>query len=183
MNEPTHIHHIIPKHMGGTDDPSNLIQLTVEEHAEAHRKLYEQYGHLEDKLAWQGLLGLIDSREIMRQLYESRRGSGNPFYGKTHTEEVRRKISRNRKNKGKQPKTSEWKQKMSEKMSGENNPAFGKSAWNRGKKLGPQSAESRRKKGFPLIFRGKEYNSMSEAVKLSGVSAYFIRKECQFLSK
>jgi hypothetical protein len=39
-----HKHHIVPRHMGGTDDPSNLIELTVEEHAEAHRKLWEQYG-------------------------------------------------------------------------------------------------------------------------------------------
>jgi hypothetical protein len=26
-----HIHHIIPKHIGGTDEPSNLIELTVKE--------------------------------------------------------------------------------------------------------------------------------------------------------
>ena len=39
-----HKHHIIPKHMGGTNDPSNLIELTVEEHAEAHKLLWEQYG-------------------------------------------------------------------------------------------------------------------------------------------
>ena len=29
-----HKHHIIPKHMGGNDDPSNLIELTVEEQSE-----------------------------------------------------------------------------------------------------------------------------------------------------
>ena len=52
-----HKHHIIPKHAGGTDDPSNLIELTVEEHAEAHRLLYEQYGRWEDYYAWQGLSG------------------------------------------------------------------------------------------------------------------------------
>lgn len=62
-----HKHHIIPRHMGGTDDPSNLIELTIEEHAEAHRLLYEQHGRWQDKLAWQGLSGMIDQSEIIRQ--------------------------------------------------------------------------------------------------------------------
>ena len=35
--------------MGGTDDPSNLIKLTVEDHAAAHKKLYEEHGKLQDK--------------------------------------------------------------------------------------------------------------------------------------
>ena len=51
----THKHHIIPKHMGGTDDPSNIIELTVEGHAEAHRNLFEEYGNWQDYAAWQGL--------------------------------------------------------------------------------------------------------------------------------
>ena len=53
-----HLHHIIPKHVGGSDDPTNLVKLTVEEHAEAHRLLYEQHGRWQDYVAWQGLLGL-----------------------------------------------------------------------------------------------------------------------------
>jgi hypothetical protein len=53
--------------MGGTDDPSNLIKLTVEEHAEAHRKLYEEHGKVEDKLAWQGLAGIIPRQEIVKR--------------------------------------------------------------------------------------------------------------------
>lgn len=78
-----HKHHIIPKHMGGPDDPSNLVELTVEEHAEAHRKLYEEHGHLQDKLAWLGLLKLIDTAEIVRTLQsEGMKGSKNPMYGK-----------------------------------------------------------------------------------------------------
>ena len=63
-----HVHHIIPKHLGGTDDPENLVELTVEEHAEAHRILYEQHGRWEDYLAWQGLAGLIDREELVRQM-------------------------------------------------------------------------------------------------------------------
>ena len=61
-----HKHHIIPKHMGGSDDPSNLVELTVEEHAEAHRKLFEQYGKEEDKIAWLALSGQASKPEAMK---------------------------------------------------------------------------------------------------------------------
>lgn len=61
-----HIHHKIPKHMGGTDDSNNLVELTVEEHAEAHKILYEQYGHWQDYCAWQALTGRIGQEEILR---------------------------------------------------------------------------------------------------------------------
>jgi len=60
-----HIHHIIPQYLGGTDDPSNLIELTVEEHAEAHRLLYEQHGNWQDYCAWQALSGQIGKDEAM----------------------------------------------------------------------------------------------------------------------
>lgn len=58
-----HKHHIIPKHMGGSDDPSNLIELTVEEHAEAHRKLWEEHGSEYDKIAWLSLTNQIENAE------------------------------------------------------------------------------------------------------------------------
>ena len=63
-----HNHHIIPRHMGGTDDPSNLVRLTVEEHALAHKKLYEEHGRHEDWLAWKGLEGFIGKEEIHAEL-------------------------------------------------------------------------------------------------------------------
>lgn len=62
----THIHHIIPKYLGGTDDPSNLVELTVEQHAEAHRLLYEQHGNWQDHLAWKALSGHLGKEEIIR---------------------------------------------------------------------------------------------------------------------
>lgn len=61
-----HKHHIIPRHMGGTDDPSNLVELTVEEHAAAHRLLYEQHGKLQDKIAWLMLSGKTSEAEELR---------------------------------------------------------------------------------------------------------------------
>lgn len=63
-----HNHHIIPRHAGGTDDPSNLIRLTIPEHAEAHRVLWEQHGRLGDKLAWQLLAGLSTEAEETRRM-------------------------------------------------------------------------------------------------------------------
>ena len=78
-----HKHHIIPKHMGGTDDPENLIELTVEEHAEAHRVLYEKNGHWEDKLAWLGLSGQIGCDEAIflakSEGAKNRMAMGNPM--------------------------------------------------------------------------------------------------------
>lgn len=70
-----HKHHIIPKHAGGTDDPSNITILTIEEHAEAHRILFEKYGKDADRLAWKGLTGLIGKDEIISKLNANRKNS------------------------------------------------------------------------------------------------------------
>ena len=61
-----HVHHIIPQYLGGANDPSNLVELTVEEHAEAHRLLYEQHGNWQDYCAWQALSGRIGKEEALR---------------------------------------------------------------------------------------------------------------------
>jgi hypothetical protein len=66
-----HIHHIIPKHMGGSNEPSNLIELTVEEHAEAHRKLWEKHGKWQDKVAWRALSGHIGKEEIIHEIHKN----------------------------------------------------------------------------------------------------------------
>ena len=104
-----HIHHIIPRHMGGTDDPTNLIKLTIEEHAEAHRVLYEKYGNKFDNSAYLVLSKQIGQEEAnylkllgeknwtlegKQSLIESaklRTGSKNGFYGKKHSEETKQK--------------------------------------------------------------------------------------------
>lgn len=87
-----HIHHMIPKHMGGTNDPSNLVELTVEEHAEAHRKLYEQYKKIEDKIAYLGLLKQIGQEEI---LLEKSKLGGKRNKGIPKTAEHKINISKN----------------------------------------------------------------------------------------
>lgn len=62
-----HIHHIIPRHMGGSNDPSNLKTVTIPEHAEEHRLLYEEHGHWQDYVAWKCLSGQISNAEAVIQ--------------------------------------------------------------------------------------------------------------------
>ena len=67
--------------MGGADDSSNLVELTIEEHAQAHFELWEKYQKKEDYLAYMGLSKLISKEKIVKELC-SRKGSQNPNYGK-----------------------------------------------------------------------------------------------------
>ena len=111
-----HSHHIIPKHAGGTDEPTNLIKLTIDEHAEAHRVLYEKHNRWQDKLAWKSLSGMIDKEEILWEIYHRPRsnehkknqsinhadfnGKNNPMYGKkqsAHNKEAMKKANTGRK--------------------------------------------------------------------------------------
>ena len=76
--------------MGGTDDPSNLTSLTVEEHAIAHKLLFEEYGKKEDYIAWKSLSEQIGKEEIF---LETSRLGGINNKGKSKSESHRKKIS------------------------------------------------------------------------------------------
>lgn len=52
--------------MGGGDEAENLVHLTIEEHAEAHRLLWLEHGKQADFMAWQMLSGKTDASEEMR---------------------------------------------------------------------------------------------------------------------
>lgn len=93
-----HKHHIIPKHAGGTDDPENLVELTIEEHAEAHRLLYKKHGRWQDRVAWLSLSGMIGHGERIYQIM-SNANKGNPT-GYTVPIETRKKLSIERKGSG-----------------------------------------------------------------------------------
>ena len=54
-------HHIIPRCMGGSDDPSNLVELTYEAHIEAHRLLCEEYpDHFGLRFAYLNMINLSE---------------------------------------------------------------------------------------------------------------------------
>jgi hypothetical protein len=52
--------------MGGSNDLDNIVELTIEEHALAHKKLYEEHGKIEDKIAWLCLSGKTEEGEKLR---------------------------------------------------------------------------------------------------------------------
>ena len=79
--------------MGGTDDPSNLKELTVKQHARAHKKLYKQHGKWEDRIAYQMLSGQITNYEAGREACRLANLGNTHFKGHTHTKKTRKAIS------------------------------------------------------------------------------------------
>ena len=81
--------------MGGTDDPDNIIELTVEEHAQAHKELFEKYGRWEDELAWKGLSGLMTSEECSKERFRRAGQKGAKAKNANSTSEQRSEWARN----------------------------------------------------------------------------------------
>jgi hypothetical protein len=62
-------HHIVPRYEGGTDDPSNLINLPRKLHQEVHYRRWLVYKNISDLYAFQ-LLGGNLSDEELHKIYE-----------------------------------------------------------------------------------------------------------------
>lgn len=81
--------------MEGSNDPSNVIELTINEHAAWHYELWVYYGHWEDYIAWKGLQGLLPKAEIHRlrniENGKSRLGSKQP---QSQKDKVAKKLSK-----------------------------------------------------------------------------------------
>ena len=156
-----HRHHKIPRHAGGTDDPTNIIECSVEEHAELHFALYLEHGRWQDWYAAMGLAGIIGKEEIVREqqsrasikgntgrkrpdLATYNKGEGRKYTGGgwnkgvPRTEEEKKLMSERRKGKGGvkgKVISEEQKRKQSEAMKG-------RTPWNKGK---PRSEETKKK--------------------------------------
>jgi len=111
-----HNHHIVPKHVGGTDHPSNIIRLTAEEHSLIHLELYEKFGRDEDRWAYVVL-------SVRKDIDMS--GENSPRWGRKHSEKTKKKMSMAKIGKLGKKHSEESKQKMSAARKGENNPMWG----------------------------------------------------------
>ena len=120
--------------MGGTDSPENLIELSIEEHAEAHRKLYEEHGCWQDKVAWLGLKKLITYEEILKEMYAARRGVPT----RPCKDETKEKIRNSLKGRKLGPQSPEHIAKRTATCKGRPNPM-------KGKTKSPMTAEAKTK--------------------------------------
>jgi len=194
-----HIHHILPKHRGGSDEPSNLIELSISEHAKAHKTLWAQHGHIEDFIAWKCLSGrrLSESDRILLAKSGFIKYMSNPKNKESWkhnirkarksqviTEEHKKNISISLKrsyNEGRKV----YKKPSSEVLLNNYNKNKEKMAENRktsskwkASVTSKESREKRRKnskKSFKILIDGNVYDSIRQAAKESGYSYYTIR--------
>jgi hypothetical protein len=54
-----HKHHLVPRHSGGTDNPYNLVEVSITQHAMFHWCEWQRTGNEFDKIAWKCLSGQI----------------------------------------------------------------------------------------------------------------------------
>lgn len=97
----TERHHIVPKCMGGSNNLSNIVKLTPEEHYVAHQLLIKiyPYNHSLKKAAWMMSVSSKNQKRnnkaygwIKRSSRPS--GSNNGMYGKTHEPDVCKKLGK-----------------------------------------------------------------------------------------
>jgi HNH endonuclease len=103
-----HKHHIIPRHAGGSNDPSNLKMLTVEEHVAAHKELFEKYGRWQDNLAVRFLTGITSKKEAVA---ESLAMGGRIVGSRPKSELHRKRIGQSKIGKPR-PWTAAWRSKI-----------------------------------------------------------------------
>jgi hypothetical protein len=110
-----HKHHILPRHAGGSDNPSNIIKVNVAMHAFLHKQLYEEHGRWQDKIAYKHLEGTISSQQAIQEIRIQANLGNKHRLGKPKSQEEKKKISNSLKG---TKRTEESKRKQSQTLSG-----------------------------------------------------------------
>jgi len=115
----TETHHIVPKSLGGSNDPDNLVVLSAREHFLCHWLLTKMvkskhhqyqmwnamtlmmYTETKDQKRYKVTGRTYQNLKEQQAVWKSWRFSGdrNPMHGKTHSEETRKKMSKSHKGK------------------------------------------------------------------------------------
>jgi hypothetical protein len=62
-----HKHHIIPKHRRGSNDPSNIVEVSLTQHAMFHYCEWKLHNKRADYIAWKRLVGNLSDEELVHQ--------------------------------------------------------------------------------------------------------------------
>lgn len=168
-------HHILPKSVGGSNKKSNLVLLTPREHFLCHLLLPKIMNNPVHAGKMVYAFFRMKHKHTNSRLFDRFRssyselttGQNNPFYGRTHTTETKKKISRLGKY-----HTEESRKQMSEskkgKKIGSDNPMFGKvhpKEWRdaHSKKL---SGDNHFNFGKPSFVKGRVWINNSKTSKM-----------------
>jgi len=72
-----HNHHLLPRHFGGSDDPSNIVEgISVTRHAMFHYANWQLWGSEGDWIAYRALSGTIGKEEVIKMVlaYAGKKG-------------------------------------------------------------------------------------------------------------
>jgi len=81
-----HRHRIIPGHEGGKYSDNNVVELTPTQHAMWHFAEWKRKGKWEDKVAWQGLSGIISHEEAIALAMSKGGKKGGTAAGRLYSE-------------------------------------------------------------------------------------------------
>ena len=115
--------------MGGSNRPSNIKLLSVKQHALAHKKLYEQYGHWQDKIAYLGLSKTIKGYELIqmkRRLAQLGRKASKETIKKLSVAKIGNKNALGNRSHLGQKHSDETKALIGKKLTGKNNGSYGR---------------------------------------------------------
>lgn len=131
-------HHIVPKSIGGSNEPTNLVYLTYKEHFIAHLLLTKMFdGKNRAKMIYAFAKMCLCSPNQLRDRKVSSR-----YFEKVKLLQSQYCRGANHSSTGRKVHTEETKQKLKIRMTGPGNPSFGKPAWNKG--LSPTRGDYKR---------------------------------------
>lgn len=143
-------HHIIPKSLGGSNDTSNLVKLTFREHFLVHRLLVKMTCDNNNiKMSW-ALHRMMysgkyfynsytyeKSRKDFIQMLKTQPKYQTPEWLKKHSDSIFKswQDATERRQQASLQMKEKWKNGILKPRSGKDNPMWGKSGWNKGKKF------------------------------------------------